>query len=366
MKNKFLKIVISTGGTGGHVIPAYSLAKHFLDKKKDVKIISDYRGLRYLNKFESIKIIKIISTSIFKKNPIRIIFSMIMIFISIIQSFLILILNRPNLVFGMGGYASFPICIASIVLRIPIIIYENNLIIGRTNKYLLPFAKRIFVSNKTINGIHLKYQSKICYIGNIIRKEILNFERPTKKLDKNEKLRILVLGGSQAAKVFADKLPVVIKRCVENKILLSVYQQCLPNQSEYLSNFYKNLKIDFEIFNYSDDLLSYFSKSNISITRAGSSMLAELINIKMPFIAIPLPTSSDNHQLKNAIYYEKNRFGYLVEEKDFCEKVFDLIKKINVDKSLLNSIIKNQGQFSDKSVYDNIEEEINKLENEKH
>ena len=74
----------------------------------------------------------------------------------------------------MGGYSSFPICIAASILRIKCVIYENNLIIGKANKYLLPFAEKIFVSYKELEGIPEKYKNKIIEIGNIIREEILN------------------------------------------------------------------------------------------------------------------------------------------------------------------------------------------------
>ena len=176
----------------------------------------------------------------------------------------------------------------------------------------------------------------------------------------------MVLGGSQAAKIFAEKLPLIFKKCYEDKIYLKIYQQCLPDQNKFLTSFYKNLKIDFEIFNFSNNILDYFSKINLAITRSGSSMLAEFINAKIPFIAVPLPSSVDNHQLKNAIYYEKNGYSYLIEEKDLNTKLFELIKKISEDPSLLSQIISQQRQYSDKSVYQNIDQQINKIINEEH
>ena len=95
-------------------------------------------------------------------------------------------------------------------------------------------------------------------------------------------------------------------------------------------------------------------------------MLAELINAKIPFIAVPLPTSADDHQLKNAIYYEKNEYSYLIEEKDLNVKLYKLIKKINEKRSLLNHMMNKQKQYSDKSVYENIDKQVNKIINDKH
>jgi len=364
MNNKLKKIIIATGGTGGHVFPAYSLAKHFLDNKINVEIISDKRGLKYLQDYNDIKVIEITSSTIFKKNIFQILFSILIIFYSICRSFIFLLANRPNLVFGMGGYSSFPVCIAAKILRIPFIIYENNLYIGKANRYLLPYAKKVFVSYKELEGISEKYKKKICEIGNIIRKEILNFQIKSDSNQNDKKLKILILGGSQAAKIFAERLPEIFKECNEAKISLKIYQQCLPEQNKFLTSFYKHLNIDFEIFNFSNNILDYFSKINLAITRSGSSMLAELINAKIPFISVPLPSSADDHQLKNAIHYEKNGYSYLIEEKDLNAKLFQLIKKISEDISLLSQIIRKQRQYSDKSVYENIDKQINKIINE--
>ena len=367
MSKRFKKIVIATGGTGGHVFPAYSLAKHFIDNKKvNTEIISDRRGLRYLKDYNDVKITQINSSTIYKKNIFKIVLSTLIIFYSIIRSFIFLLTNRPTLVFGMGGYSSFPVCLAAKILRIPFIIYENNLHIGKANKFLIPFSKKIFVSHKELEGIPEKYRNKVFEIGNIIRKEIINFKIKSNFNQSDRKLKILILGGSQAAKIFAEKLPLIFKKCYEDKIYLKIYQQCLPDQNKFLTSFYKNLKIDFEIFNFSNNILDYFSKINLAITRSGSSMLAEFINAKIPFIAVPLPSSVDNHQLKNAIYYEKNGYSYLIEEKDLNTKLFELIKKISEDPSLLSQIISQQRQYSDKSVYQNIDQQINKIINEEH
>ena len=364
MNSKINKIIIATGGTGGHVFPAYSLAKHFLENKINVEIISDKRGLKYLQNYNDIKVIKINSSTIFKKNIIQMLLSTLIIFYSVLRSFFFLLKDRPNLVFGMGGYSSFPVCIAAKILRIPFIIYENNLYIGKANKYLLPYAKKIFISYKELQGINKKYEKKIKVIGNIIRKEILNFEVKSDSKETYEKLKILILGGSQAAKIFAEKLPKIFKECKDAKISFKIYQQCLPEQNKFLTSFYEDLNIDFEIFNFTNNILDYFSKINLAITRSGSSMLAELINARIPFISVPLPSSADDHQLKNAIHYEKNGYSYLIEEKDLNKKLFQLIKKINEDTSLLSQIISKQRQYSDKSVYENIDKQVEKIINE--
>ncbi len=363
MNKKLEKIIIATGGTGGHVFPAYSLAKHLIEKKISVRLTTDKRGMRYLKDYPNLDITQITSTSVSKKNVFKFLISIFIILYSIFRSLVLLSSNRVNLVFGMGGYSSFPVCIAAKILGIPFVIYENNLHIGRANNFLLPFSKRAFVSNANLEGVSNKYKNKLREIGNIIRKEIINFKDT--KNNNNKKIEILILGGSQAAKIFAEKLPIIFKECFNAKIPLKIYQQCLPDQNEFLSSYYKQLNLDFEIFNFNKDILQYFSKVNLAITRSGSSMLAELINAKIPFISIPLPTSVDNHQLKNAIYYEKNEYSYLIEEKNLDKKLFKLIKLIHEDRALLDQIITKQRQYSDKEVYKNIDREISKIIDEK-
>ena len=116
------KILIATGGTGGHIIPAYSLANHFTKNNFIVNLTSDKRGLKYLDYCKNLKVIKISSSPLVKKNIFKFFISISIIFFSIIKSLLILITDRPTIIFGMGGYSSFPICIAAAILRIKFII----------------------------------------------------------------------------------------------------------------------------------------------------------------------------------------------------------------------------------------------------
>ena len=361
------KILIATGGTGGHIFPAYSLANYLLNKNFRVDITTDGRGFQFLKDYKNLNIVKIPSSPLIKKNIIYLFFSTVIIIFSIIRSFLFLLFHRPSIIFGMGGYSSFPLCIAATILRIKFIIYENNLIIGKANKFLLPFAKKIFVSFEELEGISSKYKYKIKEIGNIVRQEIIDsneIEKADKELQSFDKLKILVLGGSQAAKIFAEEIPQILVK-LNHKFSLKIYQQCQKSQTGSLSNFYKKANINHEIFNFTDKIVNYYLKANLVITRSGASVLGELINIKIPFISIPLPTSSDNHQHKNAEFYQKKGYGYLLLEKDMKYKLYDLISSIFKDKKLLKNILSNQSQYSDKETLRKLDIELIKVLNEK-
>jgi len=356
------KIIIATGGTGGHVFPAYSLAKNFIKNNYSVEIITDKRGLKYLDKHKDMKFILNNSTTIFKKNIINLFLSVFVIFFSYIRSLIILYRAKPTLVFGMGGYASYPVCIAARTMNIPFIIYENNIQIGKTNKYLLPFAFKIFVSYHDLIGIKKKYIHKVIFTGNIIREEILNFKKNNQFMP--EVLNILVLGGSQAAKPFGELLPKIFEQCVEKNIKIKIFQQCTVSQNDKLKEKYENLKINYELFNFTNNILEYFSKAELVITRSGSSITAELINCKIPFISIPYSYSADAHQDKNAVYFEKKGYSFLIKEKEVLEKLFPLIKLIYSDKEILNKIIENQKKHSDQNAFFKINNVVKNLFNE--
>ena len=357
--------LIAVGGTGGHVFPGCNLAKHLNDSGYNVKLATDRRGYKYLENYKDLNISILPSSPFIYKNIFTIFFSLISITYSILYSLKFLILTKPAIIFGMGGYASFPICIAASILRIKFIIYENNLVIGRANKYLSSFAKKIFVAFEEIEGISKKNKNKMVKIGNILKKEIINFQVNAQNFENQKNLNILVLGGSQAAKIFAETLPDIFKKCSQSGIALKIYQHCLPKQNKQLELFYKTSNIDFEIFNFSNNLINYFLKSNLAITRSGSSVLAELTNVNIPFISVPLPSSTDNHQYKNAVFYEQKNFSKLIEEKDLNDKLYYLIKEIYENNSILDKIRQNQRQFSDKNVYNNINQELDSIIDEK-
>ena len=163
-----------------------SLANHFLEQKIHVEIVSDRRGLRYLENFRGLKITEINSSTIFSKNFINKLFSLFNIFFAFLRSLFFLIIKRPKLVFGMGGYASFPICLASILLGVPFIIYENNLFIGKQIDIYSRLQKKYLFRMANLKVFLKKYKNKMCVIGNIIRKEILNYEA-SRNIHKEEK-----------------------------------------------------------------------------------------------------------------------------------------------------------------------------------
>ena len=339
-------IVIAAGGTGGHVFPSISLA-NYLMKDYDIEIFTDERGIKYLNNHKNIKIKKITSSRVFGKNIIYFIIGIVKVFLSIIFSIILLIKRKPKLIIGMGGYSSFPVCLSGFFLKIPIFIYENNLVIGRANKILLPFSKKILVSTNSIQGIDNKYKNKISHIGFLLRDNILGVKTTNLEITKSN-LSILVIGGSQSAKVFGEQIPEVIEECNKKGIKFNVYQQCLEYQKKDIQNIYGKLEIKFELFTFCDDLSKYYQKSDIAITRCGASSMAELVNLRIPFVAVPLPSSIDNHQLKNAKYFNEKNYCFLLEQEFLLSKLLNILKDVHQDRTKLYSFKQKMSKHSDK------------------
>tara|TARA_A100001011_G_scaffold398684_1_gene503974 strand:+ start:1084 stop:2178 length:1095 start_codon:yes stop_codon:yes gene_type:complete len=362
MNKNIKKILISTGGTGGHVMPALSLNNTLSKSSYIIKLTTDKRGLKYLEKNSSLNVQVINSDTIFNKNLFKAFLSVFKIFFAFLKSVVVLLSFRPKLVFGMGGYSSFPVCLAAKLTKTPFIIYENNILLGKTNKVLLPFAKKLFTSFPKINGVEEKYKNKVIFIGNIIRDEILKYSH---KIDYSKKdFKILILGGSQGAKIFGKILPQIFKKLRKENFSIKIFQQCLISQKSELSNFYINNNIEHEIFNFTQNILNYYKQVDLVISRSGSSALAELLNSNIPVITIPLPSAADNHQLLNAKFFQERGLCYLIEEQDIEEKLFLLIKSIYKDKSILDQMVTKQKKYSDLNVFNNIKKNLKEILNE--
>ena len=136
------KIIFSTGGTGGHIFPAVNLMKHFFDKGYEVLLVTDVRGNNFIKNRSKFKSYILKTGTHTNKNFFKRILSFFLIFYSIARSIIILKKEKPDLILGFGGYVSFPISFASKFFNLPLIVYENNMILGRANKYLASFSKK--------------------------------------------------------------------------------------------------------------------------------------------------------------------------------------------------------------------------------
>jgi len=354
------KIIFSTGGTGGHIFPAINLMKHFFEKGYKVLLVTDARGNSLIKNYSGFKSYILKTATPTNKNLLKKIFSFFMIFYSIIRSIIILKKEKPDLVFGFGGYVSFPISFTSKFFDLPLIIYESNMMLGRTNKYLSSFSKKILVS-KTIKNLPEKYKNKTYQVGSILDKNIIN-SSTYNKFNNEKVFSILILGGSQGAEIFGKVIPPVIKMLKDKGYIIQINQQCSKDQKINIVDFYEKNGVKNYVFEFDRNLLKLFLSSNLAITRCGASTTAELAHTLTPFIAVPLPDSIDNHQYLNAKYYENKGCCWILEQDVFnIQNLFNLIEEIIKNKKKLENIRENMKKNDSKNVYENVENQISEF-----
>jgi len=352
------KIIFSAGGTGGHIFPAINLMKHFSDKAYKVILVTDNRGTNFLKNYEKFQQYVLKTETPTNKNIIKKVFSYLVIIYSLLKSFNILKKEKPNLIIGFGGYVSFPICFASIFFKIPLIIYENNVVLGRTNKYLSRFSKKIFLAKKNIINLSKKLVNKTYEVGPILDKKIINYSKAERK-NNSKYFSILVMGGSQGANIFGEIVPSVIKMISDEGYKIKIIQQSVKDQREFVESYYNKNNIENYVFEFDKNILNLILSSDLAITRCGASATAELTHTQTPFIGVPLKNSIDNHQYLNAKYYENNGCCWILEEKNFnTSNLFNLLIKILKNKDELKKICKNMEENFKKNVYENIENKI--------
>ena len=325
------KILIITGGSGGHVIPSLSLYDSLKDNF-EVHIVTDIRGSRYINSSYSFSLIDV--PNIFS-NLFLIPYNLIKFCFSILKSYRYLKINNFNILISTGGYMSIPLSLASYLMKIKIFVFEPNSILGRANQLTLNFAKKIICYDMNLKKFPKKHHKKIYSIKPLLRQEIYKYQKNVKKTLEDQK-KILIIGGSQGAKFFDDFISKMIIKLSKTQNI-TVLQQITDQKSrENLKNLYKNNQIDHELFDFDDKLLIKAVNYDLAITRSGASTISELSYLNIPFIAIPFPYAKDNHQYYNAEFYEKKKCCWLIKQKDINENNF-----IN----LLTNIFENQNEY---------------------
>jgi len=352
------KILISTGGSGGHVVPGTILYEHLKDQFH-VFMSIDYRGLKFIDKSEyNLEIFNITPIS---KNIFLLPFQFFLIIYLIIKSIFFLRKRKIDILISTGGYMSVPLCLASKILNIKIFLFEPNMVLGRSNKFFIKSCEKIFCYSNKIKNLPNKYINKINVIPALLRK---NFYDVKKAENINKNINLLIIGGSQGAKIF-DTLNKTLIIELSKKYDLKIYQQTNLFNFERLKTFYKENYINCELFDFNEDISKFMSRSNICITRAGASTLAELVFLNLPCVAIPLPTSKDNHQFENAFFYNKIGCNWILNQNEInnntiINKLVNIIE--NKDEYLVKKI--NMKNFSYENTWNNINQKIISVINE--
>ena len=352
------KILISTGGSGGHVVPATILYEHLKDDFK-VYLSCDKRGTKFLNKKKYD--LKIINTPRITKNFAWLPFQIFFILYLIIKSLFFLKNKKIDLIISTGGYMSLPLCLAAKIINIKIFLFEPNMVLGRANKLFLKFCQKIFCYSSEIKSFLNNLKDKISIIQTLLRKDFY-LVKPSQ--DFSNEINLLIIGGSQGAALFDSTINNSVLK-ISKKYKLKIFQQANFKNRENLENFYLKHNIENELFDFNENISSVISLSNICITRAGASTLAELTFLNLPYIAIPLPSAKDKHQYENAYFYQKKGCNWILNQSELNEKILtNKLLNIIENKDEYFDIKKNMRNISYQNTWNDINQKIIKVINE--
>ncbi|MEG2322553.1 MAG: undecaprenyldiphospho-muramoylpentapeptide beta-N-acetylglucosaminyltransferase [Bacilli bacterium] len=353
-----MKVIISAGGTGGHIYPALAVINKIKASNKDTQFL--YIGThnrmekdivpKYDIPYEEIEIYGFNRRHLFKNfKTIKCLMQANKKCKKLMKDF------KPDVVMGFGGYVTVPVIKTASKLGFKTFIHEQNSVPGKANQYLSNYADMIGLSFKSSKQYFPK--EKAILTGNPCSEDALKVKPINKKdfnLIDNKKLVLVVMGSLGASKVnefliktmslFNDK---------DYEILYVTGQADYEKISKFM--FPKNVKI----VAYIDQMTRIMQQTDIMITRAGASTLSEIIALEIPSIIIPSPYVTNNHQYKNAIDLINNKAGIMVEEKDLkgdilVREVDKLINDSKTIKNIKNNLKQMQVNNSASIIYDNI------------
>ncbi|MSO75856.1 MAG: undecaprenyldiphospho-muramoylpentapeptide beta-N-acetylglucosaminyltransferase [Alphaproteobacteria bacterium] len=309
------RIVLATGGTGGHIYPAQALAEALLAAGAEVSVVTDRRGAAFGTGIDSHAIAAATLSGGFGAR----VGGATTIALGICQARRWLQRLKPAAVIGFGGYPSFPTMLAASWAGIPTLVHEQNAVLGRANRVLAGRVDRIATSFAEVRFIRPADRAKTVQTGNPVRPAFaLLRETPYTAPVADGTLAILVLGGSQGARVFSRVLPealALLPPALRARIKLT--QQCRPEDLAATRAAVRAAGVDGELANFFDDVPQRLAGTHLVIARAGASTVAELTVAGRPAILVPYPFATDDHQTANAGAIDEAGAGWLIPEAAF-------------------------------------------------
>ena len=294
--------MIMAGGTGGHVFPGLAIATALRERNWEVSWVGTSRGLEAsVVPDNGIELHTLKTLGLRGKGLWAKIKGVLSLLFSCLQALWLLTTNRPSVVVGFGGYAAGPAGLVAWILRIPVVIHEQNAVAGTTNRLLSRVSKRVlagfegaFVSGSTLR-----------VTGNPVRSALADLPSKTYSqtaFSKAQPLKLAILGGSQGALALNKGVPAALSNLSADALqCIAVRHQCGRNHGDVTASAWSALSLaDIEITPFVDDMAELYQWADMAICRAGALTVCELAVTGTPSVLIPLPSAIDNHQLKNA------------------------------------------------------------------
>jgi UDP-N-acetylglucosamine--N-acetylmuramyl-(pentapeptide) pyrophosphoryl-undecaprenol N-acetylglucosamine transferase len=303
--------VLAAGGTGGHLFPAQALAEELVRRGHDVQLVTDERVADYGKKFPASAIHIIPSATLTPGKPLRLPGQSLRLLSGLLKARALFKRLKPAAVIGFGGYPSLPPLMAASQLRIPSAVHDQNSVMGRANRLLSRYADVVASSFPNLIGLPPRASRKLVFTGNPVRQIVIDQARACYP-ETSGTFHLLVFGGSQGARFFAEFMPKVAALLApEARARLSIVQQCRPEDLKSVQVAYQKNGINHYLSSFFSDMPERIADSNLVFCRSGASTIAELGVIGRPAIMVPLPHALDNDQLRNAESFAKAGAGWV-------------------------------------------------------
>ncbi len=329
------KILIMAGGTGGHVFPALAIAKRLKEQGHEILWLGTRGRMeeqlvpKYGFKLEFIDVKGI------RRNGLKAKLSApFMILKAILEALAVIKSFKPDVVLGMGGYASGPGGVAAFLKGINVVLHEQNAAAGLTNRLLFKISKFVMLGFPgAFSG------SKVTVVGNPVRDDIISlYDKEKDFLHKN--LRVAIVGGSLGAKALNELVPSALKLCENQK--LEVMHQCGKGHLDGVLKAYEGANFDVKVSEFVNNMQELYAQHDLIICRAGALTVAETSVAGIPAIFVPLPTAVDDHQTKNARFLESVGAAFVKPQSSLDpQSLAKLIDSLNDDREKLANMSKN-------------------------
>ena len=320
--NKPFRVVIAGGGTGGHLFPGVAIVEameemgpveaHFIGTERGIEA-RVVPGLGY--SFHSI------TAEGFRGRGIRRIRALAKAMVGVVESRRILKEISPNLVIGVGGYASLPVGLAAALLRLPLVIQEQNSLMGWSNRILCRWSERVFLSYQaTMDSLGGK-AGKTEVVGNPVRKSLLCSQKRASFNLPEGRFNILVMGGSRGAKAINTAMVKDAPLLEGVKDEIALLHQTGENDLDWVKEGYANTGLAVEVLPFVEDMGAAYLWADLVICRAGATTLCELTALGKPSVLIPYPHAVGDHQFYNAMELAKGGAAVVMREEEVGEGV---------------------------------------------
>ena len=303
-------VVIMAGGTGGHIFPGLAVAQCLVSRGQRLSWLGGSRGLestlvpQHGHDLDQLQI-----SGLRGKGALGWLLAPFRIMKAVWQALTVLRRRRPGCVVSFGGYAAGPGGLAAVLLRIPLLVHEQNRVPGLTNSQLARFARQVFQGFPDSFDV----DRGAVTVGNPVRRDIADLPEPSSRLaDREGPVRVLVLGGSQGAHALNTRIPPLLAGLKD--VMLAVRHQCGERHLEQACKAYQAASLDAQVTPFISEMAEAYGWADLVICRAGALTVAELAAAGVASVLVPFPAAVDDHQTRNARYLTDDGAAELLPE----------------------------------------------------